>query len=143
MESIQKDDILKDVFFKLKILKLILISSLFKNFIMLVKLERVCLMKKRKTAGLLALFFGWFGVHKFYLNKSGQGFIYLFFFWTLIPGVIALFDSISILNQTDEEFNQKYNNEADNASDKKKTGFLRFIFDLLLDVLVYLLSLWH
>lgn len=93
-------------------------------------------MKKRKTAGLLALFFGWFGVHKFYLNKSVQGFVYLFFFWTLIPGVIALFDSISILNQTDEEFNQKYNNETE----KKKTGFLRLIFDLLLDVFSFFTS---
>ncbi|MEA1568161.1 NINE protein, partial [Salmonella enterica] len=38
--------------------------------------------KSRIAAALLAFFLGGFGVHKFYLGKIGQGFLYLIFCWT-------------------------------------------------------------
>ena len=48
-------------------------------------------MKSRLTAGLLALFFGVVGAHKFYLNSNVSGVIRLIFFWTWIQAIIGLF----------------------------------------------------
>lgn len=50
--------------------------------------------KKRKTAILLALFFGWVGVHRFYLGQPVRGAIYLLFFWTFIPFLLSLIDAL-------------------------------------------------
>ena len=55
--------------------------------------------KKKKsvlTAVLLAIFFGAYGGHKFYLGQIKSGFIYLAFFWTLIPLLIALYEVINM-----------------------------------------------
>lgn len=49
------------------------------------------------TYGLLALFLGGFGVHKFYAGYAAQGVLYLLFFWTFIPQIIALIDAITSL----------------------------------------------
>ncbi|MCY4275082.1 MAG: TM2 domain-containing protein [Gammaproteobacteria bacterium] len=47
--------------------------------------------KKNATTGvLLALFLGGFGAHHFYMGNTGVGIVYLLFFWTFIPAVIAL-----------------------------------------------------
>ncbi|MBU3892264.1 TM2 domain-containing protein [Serratia rhizosphaerae] len=64
--------------------------------------------KNRIAAALLAFFLGTFGVHKFYLGKIGQGFLYLIFCWTLIPSVISFIEFILYLCQSDEEFARKY-----------------------------------
>ncbi|MDE6513340.1 MAG: NINE protein [Muribaculaceae bacterium] len=61
-------------------------------------------LKSKTTAGILALLLGGFGVHKFYLGKSGMGILYLVFCWTYIPGLIALFEGISYLTKSDEDF---------------------------------------
>lgn len=62
----------------------------------------------RIAAALLALFLGGIGAHKFYLGKVGQGLLYLLFFWTFIPGIIALVEFIIYLTQSDEEFQRQY-----------------------------------
>jgi len=64
--------------------------------------------KSKITAGLLALLIGGLGVHKFYLDQIGLGFVYLLFCWTGIPGIIALVEGILYLCATDEEFDRKY-----------------------------------
>jgi TM2 domain-containing membrane protein YozV len=69
-------------------------------------------MKSKTTAAILALFLGGFGIHRFYLNQTGLGFLYLLFFWTLIPGVIALIDFIVFLSMSEESFNAKYNSRV-------------------------------
>ncbi len=46
--------------------------------------------RKASQAMLLAFFFGGIGAHKFYLGQTGLGIAYLLFFWTTIPGWIAL-----------------------------------------------------
>jgi TM2 domain-containing membrane protein YozV len=47
--------------------------------------------KKSGTAGvLLALLLGGVGAHKFYMGQVGWGVVYVLFFWTFIPGLIAL-----------------------------------------------------
>lgn len=64
--------------------------------------------KSRITAALLAFFFGGFGVHKFYLGKTGQGILYLLFCWTFIPSIIAFIEFIIYLCNSDKEFARKY-----------------------------------
>lgn len=64
--------------------------------------------KNRIAAALFALFLGAFGAHKFYLGKIGQGFLYLIFCWTLIPGVIAFIEFILYIVMSDEAFAEKY-----------------------------------
>ena len=41
---------------------------------------------------LLALFFGYFGVHQFYAGNTKKGLLYLFFCWSYIPFILALID---------------------------------------------------
>ncbi|WP_122096835.1 TM2 domain-containing protein [Rahnella sp. Larv3_ips] len=64
--------------------------------------------KSRVAAALLAFFLGAFGVHKFYLGKIGQGFLYLIFCWTFIPSIIAFVEFIIYLCDSDENFARKY-----------------------------------
>jgi len=73
-------------------------------------------MKSKLTAGLLALLLGDFGLHKFYLDETKSGVIYLLFSWTLIPALIALIDGIVLLTMSDEEFNAKYNAKPQQAA---------------------------
>lgn len=53
--------------------------------------------KDRVVAAALALLFGAFGIHKFYMGKVAQGVLYLVFFWTAIPGLIGWIEGISYL----------------------------------------------
>lgn len=64
--------------------------------------------KSRLTAALLAFFLGGFGVHRFYLGQVAAGTLYLLFFWTLIPGLIALVEFIFFLSMSDETFAERY-----------------------------------
>ena len=49
-----------------------------------------------------------FGVHKFYLGKVAQGVIYLIFFWTGIPALIAWIEAITYLAKNDEAWAREY-----------------------------------
>jgi len=66
-------------------------------------------MKNKLAAALFAFFLGGFGIHKFYLGQNFKGVIYLIFFWTIIPAVIAFFEGIIYLVMSEEDFNKKYN----------------------------------
>lgn len=66
-------------------------------------------MKSKTTAIVLCFFLGGFGIHRFYLGQTGLGILYLIFFWTFIPALIALIDLIVLLLMSEETFNQKYN----------------------------------
>lgn len=57
---------------------------------------------------LLTFFGGGIGLHKFYLRKPVQGILYLLFFWTLIPSLIALVEFIIYVSTPDERLNEKY-----------------------------------
>lgn len=65
--------------------------------------------KTKIAAALFAFFLGGFGAHKFYLGQIGWGFLYLVFFWTLIPSVIAFIEFILLLAMSDDKFDEKYN----------------------------------
>lgn len=64
--------------------------------------------KSRGTAMLLAFLLGFLGGHKFYLNRPGQGILYLVLCWTLIPGCIALIEVILFWTMSEATFHKKY-----------------------------------
>lgn len=81
-------------------------------------------MRNKTVAGMLALFFGAFGVHRFYLGKRFQGILHMFvFFFTfiitvsenpdfplfLIPGLIGFVDAVLLFAMPQEEFDDRYN----------------------------------
>lgn len=66
--------------------------------------------KSRISAALLALFLGGIGIHHFYLGNTTKGVLYLLFFWTAIPAIIALFEGIRYLWWSDEVFQRKLAN---------------------------------
>lgn len=41
---------------------------------------------------LLALFLGSFGLHHFYLKRTGLGILYCCFFWSAIPGILGFIE---------------------------------------------------
>lgn len=63
--------------------------------------------KSKVAAGILAIFFGGLGIHKFYLGKVGLGILYLLFCWTYIPEVIGLIEGIIYLCSDDHNFQVK------------------------------------
>jgi predicted Zn finger-like uncharacterized protein len=63
--------------------------------------------KNRMAAGLLALFLGGIGIHRFYLGQ-GVGCLYLLFCWTFIPAIIAFIEAIIFFTTSDEEWSKKY-----------------------------------
>lgn len=78
--------------------------------------------KDKIAAGLLAIFLGSFGIHKFYLGGKNQktagiimlvitvvGFCFLFL-GPLVTGVIALIEGIIYLTKDDAEFESTYAN---------------------------------
>ncbi len=65
--------------------------------------------KSRNSAAILAFVLGGIGLHKFYLGRTWQGVLYLLFFWTLIPAIIAFVEGILYLFMDDLDFDSKYN----------------------------------
>lgn len=64
--------------------------------------------KSKTVAGLLAIFLGLFGAHRFYLGLYGWGLLYLLFFWTLIPGLLGIIEGIRYLRMDKDEFEARY-----------------------------------
>ncbi|MEO4055639.1 TM2 domain-containing protein [Solibacillus sp. CAU 1738] len=64
-------------------------------------------MKNKVVAGLLAIFLGAFGIHKFYMGKIGRGILYLIFCWTYIPAIIGFFEGIIYLASNEHNFQIK------------------------------------
>lgn len=58
--------------------------------------------KKYSTAILLCFFLGSFGAHCFYLDKTVRGVFHFLFCWTLIPGLISLFELFLISDEVDD-----------------------------------------
>ncbi len=63
--------------------------------------------KDKTVAGLLGIFLGGLGVHKFYLGKTGMGILYLIFCWTWIPSIVGFIEGIMYLCSNDENFQLK------------------------------------
>lgn len=63
--------------------------------------------KSKVAAGILAIFLGGLGIHKFYLGKTGTGIVYLLFCWTWIPEIIGFIEGIIYLTSNDHNFQVK------------------------------------
>lgn len=63
---------------------------------------------EKRVLLLLTLFFGGIGAHKFYLGKFWQGGLYLLFFWTFIPAVVALVEFVVYAFTSPVRLNEKY-----------------------------------
>ena len=63
--------------------------------------------KSKVAAGLLGIFLGGLGIHKFYLGKVGLGIVYLCLCWTGIPAIIGFIEGIIYLCSNDENFQLK------------------------------------
>ena len=83
-------------------------------------------MKKKNLAGLLALLFGVFGVHRFYLGEKQKGILYISTFFIglilainppyideppllIFPAIVAFIDAILFFAMPTRDFNAKYN----------------------------------
>jgi TM2 domain-containing membrane protein YozV len=64
--------------------------------------------KSKVVAGLLGIFLGGIGAHKFYLGRTGMGILYLLFCWTGIPAFIGFIEGIVYLVSSEQAFNAKY-----------------------------------
>ncbi|MEL7121699.1 MAG: NINE protein [Bacteroidota bacterium] len=66
-------------------------------------------MRDKNIAGVLALFLGWTGVHRFYLGQVGLGILYAILLFTGVSAVLGLIDAIVFFSMDDQAFNEKYN----------------------------------
>lgn len=81
-------------------------------------------MKSKSTAAILALIFGIFGLHRYYLGKKFQGILHtIMFFITflistnnpsleaalLLPAILGFMDAILLFVMPRQEFDEKYN----------------------------------
>jgi TM2 domain-containing membrane protein YozV len=69
-------------------------------------------MKDKNVAGILALFLGWVGIHRFYMGQVGLGILYAIFFWFPLVWLIAFIDAIVLFSMDPDVFNVKYNKQA-------------------------------
>lgn len=64
--------------------------------------------KNKVVAGLLGIFLGGLGIHKFYLGRVGWGIVYVLFCWTYIPAFIGFIEGIVYLASNEQSFHMKY-----------------------------------
>jgi TM2 domain-containing membrane protein YozV len=64
--------------------------------------------KSKIAAGLLGIFLGGLGIHKFYLGQVALGILYFLFSWTLIPALVGFIEGILYLLTPDAEWARKY-----------------------------------
>jgi TM2 domain-containing membrane protein YozV/Tfp pilus assembly protein PilE len=76
--------------------------------------------KSKTISGALAMLFGAFGVHRFFLGQW-WGLFYLLTFWTGIPSIISFFEAIVFWCSNVKSWDAKYN-EGKPASPNERTG---------------------
>ena len=70
--------------------------------------------KNRVYAGLLAIFLGFFGIHKFYLGYTKAGLIMLIVsvltagYGLIVMAIIGIVEGIIYLKKSNKEFNDTY-----------------------------------
>lgn len=79
--------------------------------------------KSKVAAGLLAIFLGGFGVHRFYLGQW-WGIFYLLLFWTMVPGLVALIEGIVFLATGQESWDERHNEGKPNVGGEGSVGLV-------------------
>lgn len=72
--------------------------------------------KSKNVAGFLALFFGWLGIHRFYLEQNTRGVFYIIFCWFPLIWIIGFIDAIAFFSMDEQQFDRKYN-KHENSGD--------------------------
>jgi len=65
--------------------------------------------KDKITAGLLGIFLGAIGAHKFYLGQPVMGVLYVLFCWTGIPFLVGFIEGLVYLVQSQDSFDWQHN----------------------------------
>jgi len=63
--------------------------------------------RSKVVAGLLGIFLGGLGIHKFYLGKVALGILYIFASWTFIPILVGFIEGTIYLATDDYNFQVK------------------------------------
>ena len=79
-------------------------------------------MKNKYLASFFAFLLGGFGIHQLYLGNQKKSILYLLFFWTIIPSIIGIIESIQIILMKQEVFDLKFNNVNLKQPNKLKTN---------------------
>lgn len=82
-------------------------------------------MKDKNIAGILALFMGGLGIHRFYLGQTGLGIFYLIFCWFPVMWVVGLIDAIAFFSMDQTAFDKKYNRPFLSREELRDTDFSR------------------
>jgi TM2 domain-containing membrane protein YozV len=69
-------------------------------------------MKNKTTAGVLALFLGGLGAHKFYFGQWILGLLYLVFAVTLIPAILGVIEGLNFFFMSEARFQEKFANRG-------------------------------
>lgn len=86
-------------------------------------LEEMRKIRKRPwLAVVLCLTLGGVGAHHYYLRNRSRAVVYTTFFWTLIPAVVALFESLTLARKV-REYNDTM---ALNVAATVKNAFARW-----------------
>lgn len=89
--------------------------------------------KSRITAGVLALFLGGLGIHRFYLGQW-WGVFYLLFWGTGIPSIVSLIESIVFFCSNESNWQRKHGN-VNNGSGPVMAVVLVFVFVAVIGIL--------
>lgn len=65
-------------------------------------------LKDRVICGILAIFLGSFGAHRFYRGQTALGIIYALFFWTAIPAWIGMIEGLRYLLLPEKDYYEQY-----------------------------------
>lgn len=85
-------------------------------------------MSRKNIASVLAIFFGFIGVHKFYLNRFKTGVLYLLTSFTFIPLLLAIFIDLPAMRAIPNTlFNNIYSEEGYYMSNFEKKQFFKNI----------------
>lgn len=71
-------------------------------------------MKDKTLTGLLAVFLGWAGIHRFYLGQVKLGVLYVFLMFVGVSFILGLIDAVLFLTMDQEDFDDKYNTREAN-----------------------------
>lgn len=68
--------------------------------------------KSKMTAVILCFFFGFMGIHRFYLGRPFSGFMYILFCWTGINFIVAFIEFVVLAFTDEREINRKFGVKA-------------------------------